>query len=110
MYYGGLESEEKEDVLQRFKNDGNDGLDVVVATNAFGMGIDVRRLGFVLHFDIPGTLEAYYQEAGRAGRDEMFLQGQEKALCVLLYHPIDLEKPRYLSRKNTITKSGQRCL
>ena len=72
MYHGRLESEEKEDVLQRFKYDSGDGLDVIVATNAFGMGIDVRRLGFVLHFDIPGTFEAFYQEAGRAGRDETF--------------------------------------
>lgn len=103
MYYGALEAEEKERVLQGFKSDVANRLDVVIATNAFGMGIDVRRLGFVIHFDVPGTLEAYYQEAGRAGRDAMFRNSTEKAVCILLYHPTDLEKPRYLSRKNTIT-------
>ncbi len=74
---------------------------MVVATNAFGMGIDVRRLGFVLHFDVPGTLEAYYQEAGRAGRDAFFKKAP--ADCILLYHPSDLAKQRSLTRRNTIT-------
>ena len=63
-YHSELEPEEKDEVLRRFKSDHQDGLDVVVATNAFGMGIDVRRLGFVIHFDVPATPEAYYQEAG----------------------------------------------
>jgi ATP-dependent DNA helicase RecQ len=58
---------------------------VIVATNAFGMGIDKPEVRVVIHWDLPDSLEAYYQEAGRAGRDE------RKAYAVALYHPNDLE-------------------
>ena len=57
--------------------------DVVVATNAFGMGIDRSDIRFVAHFEIPGSIEAYYQEAGRAGRDG------EPATCELLFNHAD---------------------
>ena len=93
---------DKQHIYNSFIRDDKDGLDIVVATNAFGMGIDVRRLGFVIHFDIPGTLEAYIQEAGRAGRDTKFKQAGEAARCILLYHEHDLEKPRGLSEMNSI--------
>jgi len=80
-YHAGLTDEQRMKAQDRFMNgDAN----VVVATNAFGMGIDRPDLRFVIHFDIPGSVEAYYQEAGRAGRDG------EPARCELLFNYADV--------------------
>lgn len=66
VYHGGMESEHRRIVQEQFM-EGK--LTAIVATNAFGMGIDKSDIRFVAHYNMPGTLEAYYQEAGRAGRD-----------------------------------------
>jgi len=79
-YHAGLMPDQRKLVQDQFMRDQ---LKVIVATNAFGMGIDKSDLRYVIHYNMPGTLEAYYQEAGRAGRDGLLSQ------CVLLYSSQD---------------------
>jgi ATP-dependent DNA helicase RecQ len=79
-YHAGMLSEERASVQRKFMLDE---ISIVVATNAFGMGVDKPDVRFVVHMNMPGRVEAYYQEAGRAGRDG------EPAECVLLFHPDD---------------------
>ena len=83
FYHAGREDSERKRVQDRFFDDGPDGLDLVVATNAFGMGIDKSDIRYIIHWTMTGTLEQYYQEAGRAGRDG------ETAHCILFYCPDD---------------------
>jgi len=79
-YHAGMELASRKLVQDRFM-EGT--LPIVVATNAFGMGIDKADLRFVVHYDIPGSIEAYYQEVGRAGRDG------KPATCLLLFNYAD---------------------
>ena len=85
-YHGGLTLDHRRDVQERFMAGD---VDCLVATNAFGMGIDKPNVRLVVHYAMPGTLEAYYQEAGRAGRDG--LPGR----CILLHVPDDRATHEY---------------
>lgn len=86
-YHGGMPAEVRESMQDSWIRGERR---VMVATNAFGMGIDKPDVRFVVHVDLPGTLEGYYQEAGRGGRDG------KTSYATLLYHPSDDETPRTL--------------
>ncbi len=86
-YHAGMDATERSDVQERFMTDE---LDVVVATVAFGMGVDKPNVRFVIHASVPGSLPAYTQEAGRAGRDG------EPSECVVLYRGADLGRRKRL--------------
>lgn len=90
-YHGGLDDSERERLQNRFIEKK---CDVAVATNAFGMGIDRADVRFVAHFDVPGSIEAYYQEAGRAGRDG------EPAWCELLFNYADVGTQEFFIEGN----------
>jgi ATP-dependent DNA helicase RecQ len=81
FYHGGLKASERHSIQEQFMSGD---ADVIVATNAFGMGIDKANIRFVYHYDITDSLDSYYQEIGRAGRDG------EKAEAVLFFRPEDL--------------------
>ncbi len=83
FYHAGLEMQERNQTQTHWLENK---IRVIVATNAFGMGIDKPDVRFVVHWDVPDTLEAYFQEAGRAGRD------QKKSFAVMLYTQKDVEK------------------
>jgi ATP-dependent DNA helicase RecQ len=85
-YHGGMTEEQRTKAQDKFMNGQ---CAVAVATNAFGMGVDRADLRFVTHYDIPGSVEAYYQEAGRAGRDG------EPARCELLFNYADVKTQEF---------------
>ena len=94
-FHAGLPPETKKNVQQCFISGE---LRAIAATNAFGMGIDKPDVRLVIHADIPGSLENYLQEAGRAGRD------RQSARCVLLYTPDDVERQFGMSARSRLTR------
>ncbi|MDR6907242.1 ATP-dependent DNA helicase RecQ [Agromyces sp. 3263] len=90
-YHGGMAARARQDVHEAFLADGPSGFDVVVATSAFGMGVDKPNVRFVVHAAVTESLDAYYQEVGRSGRDG------RPASAVLHYRPEDLGLRAYFA-------------
>ena len=100
-YHAGLSNEERRDNQQAFINDD---AKVIVATIAFGMGINKPDVRWVVHYDLPRTLESYYQESGRAGRDG------DPAECILYFSPGDIRSAEFLIQQKIDAVSGEPLL
>ncbi|MFW6270508.1 MAG: DNA helicase RecQ [Bacillota bacterium] len=91
-YHAGLTKEERKETQDDFIYEK---INIIIATNAFGMGIDKSNIRYVIHHNMPKSIEAYYQEAGRAGRDG------EKSECILLFSPGDVQLQKFLIEESS---------
>lgn len=92
-YHAGLSDDERKVNQEDFVYDRKS---IIIATNAFGMGIDKPNIRYVIHYNMPKNIEGYYQEIGRAGRDS------EKSECILLFSPGDVQKQKYIIDMGTV--------
>ncbi|WP_436373157.1 DNA helicase RecQ [Cytobacillus sp. BC1816] len=94
-YHAGLKEEERKEAQDAFVYDESD---IMIATNAFGMGIDKSNVRYVIHYNLPRNIEAYYQEAGRAGRDGV------DSTCYLLFAPQDIQLQKFLIDESSLNQ------
>jgi ATP-dependent DNA helicase RecQ len=96
-----LKSDKKREMMDSFM-EGN--IKIIVATNAFGMGVDKGNVRFVIHYDMPTSVENYLQEAGRAGRDG------ELSQCIILYNSQDLDENLQLNKSSEVREKEIKAL
>jgi ATP-dependent DNA helicase RecQ len=101
FYHGGLKAKDRDEVQDRFMRGD---VPVIVATNAFGMGVDKPDIRFVYHADVSDSVDAYYQEIGRAGRDG------EPSEAVLFYRPGDISAQRYKTGAGRVNSADLRAI